>query len=120
MWKALYNNQVVAVKVFLSDSLDVSSEIQVMARVTGQPHVLDLIGVVLEQNDKYKPPQVALVTRYMSNGSLHDICNRSSKNFRVYSNLMKLKFAQQTAKGVMNLHTRDIIHRDLACRSRSL
>lgn len=117
VWRAQYGDSVVAVKVFLSRDIDVSGEISVMARVTGQPHVLDLLGVVLEQHDKYKSPQVALVTRYMSNGSLHSLCSHDSPHWRHLSLDLKLKFAQQTAKGVMNLHTKHIIHRDLACRN---
>lgn len=38
-----------AVKVFLSRDIDVSGEISVMARVTGQPHVLDLLGTLTLQ-----------------------------------------------------------------------
>lgn len=44
VWRAQYEDSVVAVKVFLSRDIDVSGEISVMARVTGQPHVLDLLG----------------------------------------------------------------------------
>ena len=31
-----------------------------MAKTKGLPHVLDLIGVVLEEDDPYKPPQVTI------------------------------------------------------------
>ena len=44
VWRAMYGDTVVAVKVFLSRDIDVTGEISVMARVTGQPHVLDLLG----------------------------------------------------------------------------
>lgn len=118
VWRAIYQEGAVAVKLFLSEDIDVTSEIAVMAKISGQPHVLDLIGVVLEQNDKYKPPQVALVTRFMANGSLKDICTRDSPTFRSHiSAETKIRFCYQAAKGVVHLHRNNVIHRDLACRN---
>jgi serine/threonine protein kinase len=62
--------------------------------------------------------QIALVMKYMSNGSLQDICYKESNSYHSnLSNEMKLKFSYQAAKGVLNLHSKNIIHRDLACRN---
>jgi serine/threonine protein kinase len=44
VWKANYLEQVVAVKVFISKDIDVNREVNTMAKVQSQPHVLDLIG----------------------------------------------------------------------------
>lgn len=74
--------------------------------------------MVLEEDDPYKPSQIALVMKYMSNGSLQDICYKDSNSYHSnLSNEMKLKFSYQAAKGVLNLHSKNIIHRDLACRN---
>lgn len=51
MWKANYLDQVVAVKVFISKDIDVNREVNTMAKVQGQPHVLDLIGEL--NHEKY-------------------------------------------------------------------
>ncbi len=56
--------------------------------------------------------------RFMANGSLKDICTRDSPTYRGHIALdAKIRFAHQAAKGVLNLHSRNIIHRDLACRN---
>jgi serine/threonine protein kinase len=56
--------------------------------------------------------------KYMSNGSLQDICYKESNSYHSnLSNEMKLKFSYQAAKGILNLHSKHIIHRDLACRN---
>ena len=78
--------------------------------------VLCCAGVVLEEEDRYKPPQVALVMKFMANGSLQDICYHTSAAASI-SNATKIRFCYQAAKGVQSLHARNIIHRDLACRN---
>lgn len=67
-------------------------------------HIMScLIGVVEEPGDAFKPPQVALVMPFMSNGSLQDICYKNSPTFMSrLSNEMKIKFCHQAAKGLSN------------------
>jgi hypothetical protein len=61
---------------------------------------MDHIGVVEEPGDAFKPPQVALVMPFMSNGSLQDICYKNSTTFMSrLTNEMKIKFCHQAAKG---------------------
>ena len=119
VWRGLYKEEVVAVKVFLSEEGDVSSEIKMMAKVSGQKNIINLVGVVI-QDDPFNDPQVAIVTQYMSNGSMYDmLVSQDSGNFRGFSlELLELvNMATQAANGVMNLHLRGMIHRDLACRN---
>ena len=119
MWRGLYKEEVVAVKVFLSEESDVSSEIKMMAKVSGQKNIIKLVGVVI-QDDPFNDPQVAIVTQYMSNGSMFDmLVKQDSGNFRGFSlELLELvNMATMAAHGVMNLHLRGMIHRDLACRN---
>lgn len=83
VWRGLHNNSVVAVKVFLSEESDVTGEIAVMSAVNGLDNIIPFVGVVVEQQDRYKQPQVAIVTKYMVNGSLYDIVvNRNSRSYR--------------------------------------
>jgi len=119
VWRGLYKEEVVAVKVFLSEESDVSSEIKMMAKVSGQKNIIKLVGVVI-QDDPFNDPQVAIVTQYMSNGSMYDmLVKQDSGNFRGFSlELLELvNMATMAAHGVMNLHIRGMIHRDLACRN---
>jgi hypothetical protein len=119
VWRALHSGSVVAVKVFLSEEEDVSSEVKMMAKASGHKNIIPLIGVVI-QDDPYNDPQVAIVTKYMSNGSLHDmLVNEQSANYHGKSlGLLELvSMANAAAEGVESLHGRGIIHRDLACRN---
>jgi serine/threonine protein kinase len=72
---------------------------------------------VIEEEDPYKPPQVALVMKFMANGSLQDLCYHRPSHVTAFPNATKIRFCLQTAKGVLNLHRMNIIHRDLACRN---
>jgi len=118
----------VAVKVFMSTEADVSKEIVLMARVSGCPHVLPLLGVVMEQDDPYKDPQVALVTQYMENGSLYDllVCGPKQHDMVVRGGVRPrpvfgtedlLRMAWEAARGCEALHRFNVVHRDLACRN---
>jgi len=119
VWRALYNGNVVAVKVFLSEESDVSSEVMMMSKASGHANIIPLVGVVI-QRDPYNDPQVAIVTKYMSNGSLHDmLVNSASANYhgKTIPILELIAMAGKAASGVSELHGRGIIHRDLACRN---
>ena len=126
VWKMRYKGHVsVAVKQFLFNSKDVESEIMCLARIqeTPHPHVLTFLGAVFETEDKHKEKQVALVTKYMSGGSLYDlVVNRRSRTFDRegtvrHNRRLLVSLASQAASGVAHLHECGIIHRDLACRN---
>ena len=108
-----------APQVFISEEGDVASEIKVMARASSATNILSMLGVVI-QDDPNEPSQVAIVTKYMSNGSMHDmLVNAEAANYHGKSIpiLDLIQMSAQAALGVLNLHTRGIIHRDLACRN---
>ena len=54
MWRGVYDNSIVAIKLFLTEGQDVAPEINLMRRVREREHVLELLGVVIEQHDPYK------------------------------------------------------------------
>lgn len=72
VFKGSYNGAPVAIKQFYSKETDVITEINLMEAVSGLPHVLALLGVYLS-NDTGESAEVALVTPFMDNGSLHDL-----------------------------------------------
>jgi len=117
VWRATFQGKLVAVKVFLSDELDVLQEATMLDRVKDLAHVVKFIGIVWLAGGAL--PQVAVVTQFMANQSLYDIVvDRSSPLYqRSPSMLFLLKMAMQAAKGVRNLHRHNVIHRDLAARN---
>jgi len=119
VWRATYRGQTVAVKIFLSEDVDVLAEVDMLNRVKDIPHIVQFLGIVLLEGTDFRAPQVAVVTRYMSNGSLYDILvDKSSPLYRRSPPMISLvKMAMQAAKGVRNLHRYNVIHRDLACRN---
>jgi len=54
VWRGVYDNSIVAIKLFLTEGQDVAPEINLMRRVREREHVLELLGVVIEQHDPYK------------------------------------------------------------------
>jgi hypothetical protein len=44
VWKGLYKDNPVAVKLFISEEIDIRSEVFAMSKVVGLEHVMDLIG----------------------------------------------------------------------------
>jgi hypothetical protein len=122
VWKGLYRERTqVAVKLFLVE--DVESEIVMLSRIEQHENVLNFLGVIFEVDDPYKEPQVALVTKYMSGGSLYDLLVDSNSNTYDqdgsvrFSFLKTVSMAAQAAAGVAHLHGCGVIHRDLACRN---
>ena len=45
VWKGMYRESPVAVKLFISEEIDIRSEVYAMSKVVGLEHVMDLIGV---------------------------------------------------------------------------
>jgi len=107
------------VKQFLRDEEDVTREVVMMVRAQGKPNVIQLLGVVIQQKDKFQDAQVAIVTKYCENGSLHDLLvNCRHKNYQLsLTYIEKIRLLAQASRGVRSLHETDIIHRDLACRN---
>lgn len=44
VWKGLYKENPVAVKLFISEEIDIRGEVYAMSKVVGLEHVMDLIG----------------------------------------------------------------------------
>lgn len=47
VWKGLYKDNPVAVKLFISEEIDIRGEVYAMSKVVGLEHVMDLIGTAV-------------------------------------------------------------------------
>jgi len=117
VWRGTYKNQIVAVKFFYAEEEKVLEEASMLDRVKNLEHVIQFVGIVWLSSDPL--PQLAVVTRFMSNRSAFEILiNESSPLYqRSPPILFLMKMAVQAAKGIRNLHRNNVIHRDLACRN---
>ncbi len=75
-------------------------EVNIMAQLRN-PHITQLYGACME-------PESCLVMEYMENGSLDKLLERKTLSYEEQRNL-----AMDIAKGLLYLHSRDVIHRDL-------
>ena len=53
VWKGVYKESQVAVKLFVSEEIDIRSEVYAMSKVAGMQHVMDLIGTMLDPRVKF-------------------------------------------------------------------
>lgn len=109
VYKGLYKNQEVAIKV-LKPILDrkelqnFKSELDIMSSVDSN-HVVKFFGGCLQ-------PKICLVMEYCSNGSLYHLFQRKELNFD-WALLFRL--CTETVEGVLALHNHhpQVVHRDL-------
>lgn len=107
VWKACWKNLSVAAKrlhgVVQGDSL--LREMALLSTLR-HPNTLLLIGIVLEHG------QHSLVSEYCENGSLYDHLSGRKKHTLDWPT--KLQIARGIASGMVYLHSKEIIHRDLS------
>lgn len=118
-------------------------EAETLGIVTQHPNVLTFYGLTqLESTNRSTTARWGIVTEFMNLGSLEDILygseplsgqtsisrtgrmNSGRNSERRLKSMRKalrsvdlIDFARQTASGVASLHSKGIIHRDLACRN---
>lgn len=110
VYKAKFRNETVAVKKIhghaLSNASSVRefiSEVAVLCNLR-HPNILLFVGACT------KPPNLMIITEFMSRGTLFDVLHQS--NMRVTWPMRK-KFALDTCKGMRYLHEINLLHRDL-------
>lgn len=91
---------------------ELKHEAAVMARVCNHDHVVQFVGVITS-------PVPAIVTRFMSGGSLDHLMLKSHRhNRREHMTLLQtFRMLRDAAAGVLHLHHEGVIHRDLAARN---
>ncbi|KAK7283439.1 hypothetical protein RIF29_12955 [Crotalaria pallida] len=109
LYKGTFCNQDVAIKVFKAENLneniqrDFAQEIHILSKIQHK-NVVKFVGACS------KPPNLYLVTEYMSRGSMYDFLHLQKAVLALPS---LLKVAIDVSEGMKYLHQNDIIHRDL-------
>ncbi|EDW65310.1 mitogen-activated protein kinase kinase kinase 7 [Drosophila virilis] len=107
--KAIWRNQLVAVKEFFAsaEQKDIEKEVKQLSRVK-HPNIIALHGISSAQQATY------LIMEYAEGGSLHNFLHGKVKP--AYSLAHAMSWARQCAEGVAYLHgmaPKPLIHRDL-------
>ncbi|XP_047941919.1 probable serine/threonine-protein kinase SIS8 isoform X4 [Salvia hispanica] len=110
VYRGIWNGSDVAVKVYTGSQydetlLDYKKEIDIMRRLR-HPNVLLFMGA------SCKEEKIAIVTEYMTRGSLFKTLHRSNQSLDIRR---RLRIALDVARGMNYLHHRNppIVHRDL-------
>ncbi|XP_023552583.1 serine/threonine-protein kinase STY8-like isoform X1 [Cucurbita pepo subsp. pepo] len=109
LYRGTYCSQEVAIKVLRPERLneemvkEFSQEVYIMRKVRHK-NVVQFIGACT------KPPNLCIVTEFMSRGSLYDFLHKQRGVFNLPS---LLKVAINISRGMNYLHQNNIIHRDL-------
>ncbi|XP_009588108.1 serine/threonine-protein kinase STY46 isoform X1 [Nicotiana tabacum] len=109
LYKGTYCSQDVAIKILKSERLNTelqtefAQEVYIMRKVRHK-NVVQFIGACT------RPPNLCIVTEYMSGGSVYDYLHKRKGSFKLPT---LLKVAIDVAKGMNYLHQNNIIHRDL-------
>ncbi|XP_060176242.1 serine/threonine-protein kinase STY46-like [Lycium barbarum] len=109
LYKGTYCSQEVAIKILKSERLNTelqkefAQEVYIMRKVRHK-NVVQFIGACT------KPPNLCIVTEFMSGGSVYDYLHKQKGSFKFPT---LLKVAIDVSKGMNYLHQNNIIHRDL-------
>ncbi|KAG2695235.1 hypothetical protein I3843_07G005800 [Carya illinoinensis] len=109
LYKGTYFSQEVAIKVLKPERVnrrmlgEFSQEVYIMRKVRHK-NVVQFIGACTQ------PPNLCIVTEFMSRGSVYDFLHKQRGVFKLPS---LLKAAIDISKGMNYLHQNKIIHRDL-------
>lgn len=109
LYRGTYCSQEVAIKVLKPERVnaemlrDFSQEVYILRKIRHK-NVVQFIGACT------KPPNLCIVTEFMSRGSVYDFLHKHRGVFKLPS---LLKVAIDVSKGMNYLHQNNIIHRDL-------
>jgi len=98
-----YNKISVAIKMTKDDSIN--DEIEILKRIPAHPNVVSIIGYIKEDRDK------VLMLEYCNGGSLDKMVKS------IITLNTKEKWIKEVISGLMFLHEKGIIHRDIAARN---
>nr|WIL59881.1 nodulation protein [Melilotus officinalis] len=109
LFRGSYCSQDVAIKVLKPERIstdmlkEFAQEVYIMRKIRHK-NVVQFIGACT------RPPNLCIVTEFMSRGSLYDFLHRQKGVFKLPS---LIKVAIDVSKGMNYLHQNNIIHRDL-------
>ena len=109
VYQARWNNIDVALKSTKGEDVqEFENELQIMLEMR-HPNILQLFGLFVKVEDQ----QPMIVTEFMNQGDLLHLLQTEAE----ITNKQLVEFCQQISLGMEYLHSRDILHRDLACRN---
>ncbi|RWR92390.1 serine/threonine-protein kinase STY46 isoform X1 [Cinnamomum micranthum f. kanehirae] len=109
LYRGTYCSQDVAIKVLKPERVDAdmqrefAQEVYIMRKVRHK-NVVQFIGACT------RPPNLCIVTEFMSGGSVYDFLHKQKGVFKLPS---LIRVAIDVSKGMNYLHQNNIIHRDL-------
>ncbi|XP_061346017.1 serine/threonine-protein kinase STY17-like isoform X1 [Gastrolobium bilobum] len=109
LYRGTYCSQDVAIKVLKPERIstdmlkEFAQEVYIMRKIRHK-NVVQFIGACT------RPPNLCIVTEFMSRGSVYDFLHKQKGVFKLPS---LLKVAIDVSKGMNYLHQNNIIHRDL-------
>ncbi|XP_040370867.1 serine/threonine-protein kinase STY17 isoform X2 [Rosa chinensis] len=109
LYRGTYCSQEVAIKVLKPERVnaemlrDFSQEVYILRKIRHK-NVVQFIGACTQ------PPNICIVTEFMSRGSVYDFLHKQKGVFKLPS---LLKVAIDVSKGMNYLHQNNIVHRDL-------
>lgn len=118
MYRGKYHNTDVAIKVLrrgnFHQAIDLQQpEIAILSNLR-HPRILLLLGVVPDLDSSYAAA-IGLVTEYMTRGSLYGVLHSSTSpiKYRITALSTKLRVLKDIVDGMIFLHARNVIHRNL-------
>ncbi|XP_027180097.1 serine/threonine-protein kinase STY8-like isoform X1 [Coffea eugenioides] len=109
LYKGTYCSQEVAIKVLKPERVNIdmlkefSQEVFIMRKIRHK-NVVQFLGACT------KPPNLCIVTEFMSKGSVHSFLHKQKSTFKLST---IIRVAMDVSKGMNYLHQNNIIHRDL-------
>ncbi|KAJ1346400.1 hypothetical protein KIN20_001175 [Parelaphostrongylus tenuis] len=114
VYKGSYRGKIVAIKRYRAAVYGCKSEVEMLCREVSilsklaHPNVVSFVGAVLDD-----PSQFAIITEFVSNGSLFSLLHEQK---RVLESSLRLRISFDIAQGMCYLHesaVMPVIHRDL-------
>ncbi|KAA8537466.1 hypothetical protein F0562_027074 [Nyssa sinensis] len=109
LYRGTFHSQDVAIKVFKAEYLnedvwrEFAQEVYILRKVRHK-NVVQFIGACT------RPPNLCIVTEFMSGGSVYDFLHKQKGIFKLPD---LLRVAMDVSKGMSYLHQNNIVHRDL-------
>lgn len=96
-----------------SNREEIEREVGIMSGLGNHPHVVNFIGQWIDEDAQ----TLFIVTAFYPNGSLHDYLVKNAANHAEPTETELMCMARDAAAGVLFLHQRKVIHRDIAMRN---
>lgn len=111
VFKGTWKNTTVALKVSMTQAnTSVIAELELMMQMRPHPNVVQLLGFSIHP----ETDSVILIIEYCNQGSLDSTLFETNRPISIEE---KEKWIGSVAKGLLHLHSNNIVHRDVAARN---